>query len=129
MYLSYESVFLVALGFEVRASCLLDRHCTTWVTHPGLFYFSHSLDKISHFCLGAGFRRRPFYLQDYKHATMHHHAQLICWDGVLINFLLGAILEPLTSRVAEIIDVLNHTQSLEFFLRPSLAYIYSKSNK
>jgi hypothetical protein len=38
-------------GFELRASCLLGGHSTTWATPPALFCFSCFSHRISYFCL------------------------------------------------------------------------------
>jgi hypothetical protein len=52
------NIFLVALEFELRTSCLLglshstSPHCTTWVTSPTLFTFSYFSNRVSLFFLG-----------------------------------------------------------------------------
>jgi hypothetical protein len=46
-------IFLVVLGFEFEASCLLGRHSTAWVTPPALFYVEYFQDRVSQtICLG-----------------------------------------------------------------------------
>jgi hypothetical protein len=45
--------FLMALGFELRASRLLGRHSTTWATHPAHFCVGYFPDRVLQTaCLG-----------------------------------------------------------------------------
>jgi hypothetical protein len=38
-YQFFAFVFWVLLGFELRTSCILGRHSTTWTTPPALFSY------------------------------------------------------------------------------------------
>jgi hypothetical protein len=40
------SLFLAVLGFELGASLLLGRHCTTWATSPALFCVGYFRDGV-----------------------------------------------------------------------------------
>jgi hypothetical protein len=43
---SHFFFFLALLGFELRASFLLGRHCITWVTPPALFWVGYFWDRV-----------------------------------------------------------------------------------
>jgi hypothetical protein len=52
-------IFLVVLGFELRALQLLGSCSATRVTPPVLFCFSYFSDKVLHFCLELALDHNP----------------------------------------------------------------------
>jgi hypothetical protein len=87
---SFWFLFLVVvLGFELRASHLLERCSTTWYPQSVLLSVT----------IGIGFYNFILIFLDSNpsvyasHGTgmkgICHHTQLMCWDGSLVDFLPG----------------------------------------
>jgi hypothetical protein len=77
------------IGFELRASCLVDRHFTILIHIPGLSEFGYFWDRGSRFCqellglLSSYFCFHPTWDERYMRLSL---AFLCCWDGVLFTF-------------------------------------------
>jgi hypothetical protein len=118
-------LFLPVLGFELST-------CTTWTMPPDLLCFSYFSDQASCFCQAgldcdppATYASYPAGITDTQ--DMHHHSQLVCWDGISWTFCLGwpwtTALPISASQGARIADVSHHTQPV-IFAYSKLIWVY-----
>jgi hypothetical protein len=108
--IAYNSkAFFVVLGFEFRASCFA-RQVLYHLSHTrSPFCFVYFSDKVTHFCLGlaSDFDPPPIASHMAGMTDVHHFAQLICWDGISLNFAWPqtVILPVSASQISGIISV------------------------
>jgi hypothetical protein len=104
------AIFLVTLGFELRASCLLGRYYTPWAMHQPFFaLFMYFFDRVSHFCLGpASDLDPPTCASHIAGITGANH--LIFWDRESCLLFDQTGLEPWFSRVSCIYGCVTYAQ-------------------
>jgi hypothetical protein len=95
------------LGFELRASHLQGKCCTTWTMPPALFFLLYLFFRVSQ----TGSSSTSWVA---RIPAAHYHAWYINWDGVLLTFvcpcqLWTKILQFSASQVAGITDLRYHT--------------------
>jgi hypothetical protein len=75
---------------------LLYRYSTTWTMYP-YFLFSYVLGRVLQLCLElASVHNLLIYASQVVMVTgVHHHVQVVCWDGILLtSCLAGHKLSP-----------------------------------
>jgi hypothetical protein len=105
------------LGFGLRASCLLGRCSTIWVTALVMFWIESCVFALADFGPGSSCLHL---LCSYNDRCKGHHPQIIGWDRVSLTFCLGwpqtVIFLISASWVAGIIDMRYCTWSTHTFL-------------
>jgi hypothetical protein len=92
-----DGIFLVILGFELRASFLLSRGTIIWVMTPAHFACSIYLSIYFFWIVSCIFARvqpvpwSSYLLGSWDHRLLCHYALFICWDkallpGLVLNF-------------------------------------------
>jgi hypothetical protein len=107
--------FFPVLGFELRASHLIDRSYTFWAILPALFAFSHIFgSRVLYFFWGSGLRVWSSYVcflsrWDCRH-ILPHLVYLLKW-GLADIFQASVILLISACRIAGITGLSYHTWS------------------